>query len=105
MYGIVLNDFEQILGELSTIIEILNIEIEKISGKYTAYLNTEIQGFTYKSILHKFKNDLPDKDAIKRLRGLCKNIQVNQEEGREGLFIIDVKVVEERTVILKCYSI
>lgn len=92
MYGIVLNDFEQILGELSTIIEILNIEIEKISGKYTAYLNTEIQGFTYKSILHKFKNDLPDKDAIKRLRGLCKNIQVNQEEGREILVEVDQRL-------------
>lgn len=92
MYGIVLNDFEQILGELSTIIEILNIEIEKISGKYTAYLKTEIQGFTYKTILHKFKNDLPDKDAIKRLRGLCKTIQANQEEGREILFEVDQRL-------------
>ncbi len=85
MYRIVLNDFEQISGELSAIIEIFNAEIEKINGKYTAYLKTEIQGFTYKSILHKFKNDLPDQDTIDRLKSLCENIQVNQQEGREIL--------------------
>ena len=85
MYGIVLNDFEQISGELSGIIDIFNAEIEKINEKYTAYLKTEIQGFTYKSILHKFKNDLPDQDTIDRLRLLCENIQVNQQEGREIL--------------------
>lgn len=85
MYGIVLDDFEQILGELSSIIEILNIEIEKINQKYIAYLNTEIKGSTYKSILHKFKNDLPDEATINRLRLLCGDRQFDQREGREIL--------------------
>lgn len=67
MYRIVLEDFEHIFGELNAIIEILEIELENLNQKYVAYLNTEIQGFTYKSILHKFKNDLPDSDMIDHL--------------------------------------
>ncbi len=89
MYGIVLDDFEQILDELNTIIEILSIEIEKTNQKYIAYLNTETKGSTYKSILHKFKNDLPDEATINRLRLLCSDIQLNQPEGRGILLEVD----------------
>jgi len=80
IYGIVLEDFEKILDELDVIIEILNIEIDKINQKYIAYLNTEIKGFTYKSILHKFKNDLPDGGTINDLRILCDGLQKSQPE-------------------------
>lgn len=85
IYGIVLDDFEKIQGELNAIIEILNMEIEKINQKYIAYLNTEIQGFTYKSILHKFVNDLPNEDVINQLRLLCDSVQINRTENREIL--------------------
>lgn len=85
IYGIVLDDFEKILDELNVIIEILNIEIDKINQKYIAYLNTEIKGFAYKSILHKFKNDLPNGEAINELRSLCDSIQQSQPECRDIL--------------------
>lgn len=83
MYGIVLNDYDKILDELSIIIEILNKEIDKINQKYIAYLNTEARGFTYKSILHKFKNDLPDMATLDRLNILCHNILADQPEAEE----------------------
>lgn len=85
MYKIVLEDFEQIFGELNSIIEILDIEFEKLSQKYIAYLNTEIRGFTYKSILHKFKNDLPDSNTINQLILLCNDAQGIQPEERYAL--------------------
>lgn len=83
MYGIVLNDYDKILDELSNIIEILNKEIDKINQKYIAYLNTEARGFTYKSILHKFKNDLPDMATFNRLNILCANILADQPDAKE----------------------
>ena len=85
VYKIVLDDFEQIFDELNKIIEILNIEIDNINQKYIAYLNTEIKGFTYKNILHKLMNGLPDEHAINRLRLLCDDIQLSQLESREIL--------------------
>lgn len=89
VYGIVLNDFEQILGELNTIIEILNIEINEINQKYIAYLNTEIRGFTYKNILHKFKNDLPNEDTISQLQTLCEGIQTYHSVDKETLLEVN----------------
>lgn len=80
MYRIVLDDYDKILDELSNIIEILNKEIDMINQKYIAYLNTEARGFTYKSILHKFKNDLPDVTTFNRLKDLCYRLLGNQPE-------------------------
>lgn len=68
LYKIVLADFEQIFQELNQVIEILNIEFENINKKYIEYLNTEIEGNTYKNILHKFKNQLPDRIVIEQLK-------------------------------------
>lgn len=83
MYRIVLDDYDKIQDELSNIIEILNKEIDMINQKYIAYLNTEARGFTYKSILHKFKNDLPDVTTFNRLKDLCNNLLDNQPEVKE----------------------
>lgn len=79
IYKIVFDDFEQILWEMGSAVEILNKEIEKIDQKYLAYLNTETKGFTYKSILHKFKNDLPNESIMIRLKDMCDDIQRNNQ--------------------------
>lgn len=100
IYGIVLDDFEQISGELSKIIDILYIEVEKINQKYIAYLQTEIKGSTYKSILHKFKNDLPDEETINQLKFLCDGIQVSQPENKNVLFKVN-KQLEIFSSIIK----
>lgn len=97
IYKIVLDDFEQILSELNTIIEILNIEIDKINQKYIA---SEIKGYTLKSILHKFKNDLPDEKSINDLRILCGTIQTNQPEWRETLLEVDKQLETFSNIIV-----
>ncbi len=79
IYKIVFEDFEQILGEMGSTVEIMYNEIDKLNQKYLAYLNTEIKGFTYKSILHKFKNDLPNESILIRLKNLCDDIQRNNQ--------------------------
>lgn len=88
LYKIVLADFEQIFQELNKVIEILNIEFENINKKYIEYLNTEIEGNTYKNILHKFKNNLPDRIVIDQLKELCGNIQLNHPEESETLMMV-----------------
>ena len=85
LYKIVLADFEQIFQELNKVIEILNIEFENINKKYIEYLNTEIEGNTYKNILHKFKNNLPDRIVIDQLKNLCDNVQLSHPEEKETL--------------------
>ena len=85
LHGIVINDFGKISGELGVIIEMLNIEVDRINQKYLAYLDTEIKGVTYKNILHKFKNDLPDKNTINELRNLIDCISPAQPEQRKIL--------------------
>lgn len=100
MYGIVLGDFEQILGELNKIIEILNFEVERINQKYIAYLNTEIKGFTYKSILHKFKNDLPDETTINRLQRLCDNVRTEHPENRSILTEVNKQLETFANIIM-----
>lgn len=85
LYKIVLADFEQIFQELNKVIEILNMEFENINKKYIEYLNTEIEGNTYKNILHKFKNNLPDRLVIDQLKELCGKIRLNHPEEQETL--------------------
>lgn len=99
MYGIVLNDFEKISDELSKIIEILNIEIDRINQKYIAYLNTEIKGFTYKSILHKFKNDLPNETQIDQLKRMSESVQPTHLEEKEILMNVSRQLESFATVI------
>lgn len=99
LYQIVINDFEQISGELGKIIEILNIEVDRINQKYLVYLDTEIKGVTYKNILHKFKNDLPDKNTINKLRCLIECISTIQPEERKILMEVQKQLETFENII------
>lgn len=99
LYRIVINDFEQISGELGTTIEILNFEVDRINQKYLAYLDTEIKGITYKNILHKFKNDLPDKNTINKLRSLIDCISTIKPDERKILVEVHKQLEMFETII------
>lgn len=99
LYQIVINDFEQISGELGVIIEILNIEVDRINQKYLAYLDTEIKGVTYKNILHKFKNDLPEKKTMNKLRLLIDSISLTQPEEKNILMEVHKQLETFETII------
>lgn len=77
IYKIVFEDFEQILGEMGSIVEIMYNEIDIINRNSLPFMDMQVQANTYKNILHKFKNDLPNESIIIQLKDLCDNIHTN----------------------------
>ena len=77
----------------------MNIEVDRINQKYLVYLDTEIKGVTYKNILHKFKNDLPDKNTINKLRCLIECISTIQPEERKILMEVQKQLETFENII------